>query len=251
MVNPSHTIKDKEIPQWQPLQRVHRFALIQLSSHKRFLLLLFAVLSLLFLLKPRYTERIVALDERIEGDAETLLRICKDFRALSSLHSEFSSPSAREHTAVFITAHDLYNATGLTMLACEMAAARKMNVLMLYVGRNSEGIPFFLRANQFDRVSSCPMTWFDARHEYSSLSMQEMATETVLREVISSSNPSVVISLDDDEDWFVQSLKQVVHWSQPRISSIQLKRSAIPDLHWITTLGPSALAGTVHALASL
>ena len=237
----SHTIKDKEIRRWQPLQRIHRIAVSRLSSHKRVLLLFIAVICLLFLLRPRHTKGVIALNERVEGDEGTLRRIRKDFQALQSRHAEIT-PASGKHTTVFITAHELYNATGLTTLACEMAAARKMNVLMLYVGLNSrEAIPFFLRANQFD--ASCPMTWFDARHAYSSLNEQESATEAVLREVIRSLNPSVVISLDDDADWFMQSLERVVYWHKPSISSIQLKRSALSNLHWMTTLTPSALAG--------
>jgi len=239
----SHTIKDKEIPRWQPLRRVHRMAVLKLSSHKRVLLLLITVICLLFLLRPRHRESLIALDERVEGDEKALRRIRKDFQALQSQHAEMT-PTSGKHTTIFTTAHELYNATGLTALACEMAAARKMNVLMLYVGLNSpESIPFFLRANQFDRGASCPMTWFDARHAYTSLNEQESATEAVLREVIRSLNPSVVISLDDDADWFLQSLERVVYWHKPSISSIQLKRPALSNLHWMTTLSPSALAG--------
>jgi len=243
MMTAFHTIKDKEIPRWQPLQRVHRIAITKLTSHKRTLLLFIAIICLLFLLRPRYTERIISSDEQHEGDEETLQRIRKDFRAFRSRHVEIT-PTWGKHTAVFMTAHELYNATGLTTLACEMAFARKMNVMMMYVGRNSsEDIPFFLTANQFDRGGLCPMTLFDARHAYSSLNEQESATEAVLREVIRSLNPSVVISLDDDVDWFKQSLARLIYWHKPSISSIQLKRSALSNLHWMTTLSPSALAG--------
>jgi hypothetical protein len=243
MMNSSHTIKDKQIPRWQPLQRVHHLARAKISSPKRILLILVVAIGLLLFLQPHYTQHIISRDDRTESDEETLQRIRRDFRSLLTLHAEFA-PTSGKQTAVFVTAHELVNATGLTMLACEMAAARKLNVLMLYVGRNStERVPFFLRANQFDRASSCPMTWFDARHLYSSLNEQESATEVVLREVVRSLNPPVVVSLDDDADWCMESLERVVYWQQPSISSIQLKRSALPNLHWMTQLGSFALAG--------
>jgi hypothetical protein len=242
-MNSSHTIKDKQIPRWQPLQRVHHLALAKVSSPKRILLILIAAIGLLLLLQPHYTQNIIPRDNRSESDDETLERILRDFRSLLTLHAEFA-PTSGKQTAVFVTAHELGNATGLTMLACEMAAARKLNVLMLYVGRNStERVPFFLRENQFDRASACPMTWFDARHGYSSLNDQESATEAVLREVVRSLNPPVVVSLDDDADWCMECLERVVYWKQPSISSIQLKRSALPNLHWMTQLGSFSLAG--------
>ena len=129
------------------------------------------------------------------------------------------------------------------MLACEMATAKNMNVLMVYVGMNSTSkVGNFFRANQFDRTT-CPMAWYDARHQYSSTNVQESATESILKDVVAVLRPSVVVYLEDDEDWFMQSLERVVYWKRPAISLIQLKRTGIQNLRWISSLTPSALAG--------
>ena len=238
-MNVSHTIKDKEISRWQSLQRLPSIALSKLSP-KRLLIVFVVIVCLLFLLSPStYINRTVLNDPKEDDDA-VLFDLRKEIHSMLNARGDFGT----KHVAIFITSHDLYNATSITMLACEMAAARKLNVLMIYAGTNAtEKIPFFLRANQFDRVI-CPMVWFDVRHEYSSLSIQESATETVLRDVVSVLWPSVVVYLDDEKDWVVQSLERVVYWRRPAISLVQLKRAAIQNLRWIASLTPSALAGT-------
>ena len=237
-MNVSHIIKDKEIPRWHPLQRVPRIALSKLSP-RRLLFLLLILATLLLFLTPSYVNRAAIIDPE-ENDEQVLLKFRKEFRSLLSLRGEFSTT---KQNAIFITAHHVYNATGITMLACEMAIAKKLNVLMIFVGMNStEKVAFFLRANQFDRMS-CPMAWYDARHEYSSLNVQESATESILKDVMTVLRPSVVVHLDDEADWFMQSLKQVVYWRRPAISLIQLKRATIQNLRWIGSLTPSALAG--------
>jgi len=53
----------------------------------------------------------------------------------------------------------------------------------------------------------------------------------------------VAVYVEDEEDWIMQVLERVVYWRQPAISLIQLKRGALPNLRWISTLTPSALAG--------
>ena len=237
-MNVSQTIKDKEIPRWHPLQRVSRIALSRLSL-RRLLFLLLILATLLFFLTPSYVNRVAVIDPE-ENDDQVLLELRKEFKSLLSMRGEFSTT---KQNAIFITAHDLYNATGLTMLACEMAMAKKLNVLMIFVGTNStEKVAFFLRANQFDRTT-CPMAWYDARHEYSSLNVQENATESVLKDVVTALQPSAMVYLDDDADWFMQSLERVVYWKRPAISLIQLKRTDIRNLQWIGSLNPSALAG--------
>jgi len=237
-MNVTHTIKDKEISRWHPLQRVPRIALSKLSP-KRIIVLFLILATLLFFLAPTYVNRAVIIDPE-ENDEQVLLELRKEFKFLLSLRGEFSTA---KQNAIFITAHDLYNATGITMLACEMAIAKKLNVLMIFVGMNStEKVGFFLRANQFERTT-CPMACYDARHEYSSLNVQKSATESVLKDVVTALRPSVVVYLDDDADWFTQILKEVVYWRRPAISLIQLKRTTIQNLRWIGSLNPFALAG--------
>jgi hypothetical protein len=231
-------IKDKEIPRWRPLQRLPRIALAKLSL-KRIIILFLAIICFIFLLYPQHVGRNVLKDTKKDDD-EVLLSLRKELHSILNLRGDFST--ARP-VAIFLTAHDLYNATGLTTLACDMAAAKKMNVLMMFVGKNAtEKVPFFLRANQFDRTT-CPMVWLDVRHEYSSLNKQESATEIVLNDVISTLHPSVVVHLDDEVDWFMRSLERVVHFRRPPISLIRLKKATIHNLQWIASLPPSALAG--------
>ena len=235
----SHTIKDKAISRWQPLQRVPRIALSKLSPKRIFILLLVLACFFLFLGPPYFRSRDVT-SELKEADDEVLLSLRKELKSILALRADLSS---NKPAAIFVTAHVLYNASGITTLACDIAAAKKMNVLMMYMGRNSsETVPFFLRANQFDR-STCPIVWFDARHEYESIAKQEGAMEEVLADAVSALNPSVVVYVDDEEDWFLQALKTVVYLRSPRVCRIQLKRSALANLRWIASLNPAALAG--------
>ena len=69
------------------------------------------------------------------------------------------------------------------------------------------------------------------------------ATEEVLAVAVDLTGPAVVVYLDDEEDWFMQSLEKAVYWRRPAISLIQLKRSALANLRWIAELSPSALMG--------
>ena len=101
---------------------------------------------------------------------------------------------------------------------------------------------FWLRANQFIG-STCSLNTLDGRHQYWSTEKQQSATKDILADAIEMLNPSVVVYVDDDEDWFMQSLERVVYWRRPAISLIQLKRNAIPNLRWIASLSPAALAG--------
>src|SRR5271170_3426001 len=169
-MNVSHTtIKDKEIPRWQPLQRV---ALSKLSP-KRLVLLLLALVSLLFFLSSSFITRPTPPDSH-EIDAHVTASLRQQLYATINLRGDFSVTARR--TAIFVTAHGLRNATGLTGLACEMAAAKKMNVLMMFMGGYAtDEIPLFLRANGYDRVS-CPIVWHDARHEYYSRENLKEAT---------------------------------------------------------------------------
>jgi hypothetical protein len=92
-----------------------------------------------------------------------------------NLQGDFSTATP---AAIFLIAHDVYNATGVTTLTCEMAIAKRMSVLMMFVRKNAtEKVPFFLRANEFDRT--CPIVWFYFKHEHSSLNKQESATDSV------------------------------------------------------------------------
>src|SRR5271170_1161290 len=161
-MNVSHTtIKDKEIPRWHPLQRV---ALSKLSP-KRLVLLILALISLLFFLSSSFITRKAPPDPH-ETDAEAAVSIRKQLQSTINIRGDFSM--ATRPTAIFVTAHDLRNATGLTGVACDMAATKRMNVLMVFTGRNAtDDIPLFLRANRLDR-DSCPMVWHDARYQYSS-----------------------------------------------------------------------------------
>jgi hypothetical protein len=233
-----HTIKDKEIPAWRPLQGVPRLALSKLSP-KRIVILLLLSAVLLFFLAPTFFNRAEVIDPE-EKDDDVLLSLRKELKSSLALRGEFSKPKP---AAIFATSHDLYNASGITALACDMAAARQMNVLIMFLGLDSsERVPLFLRAHQFERAT-CPMVWHDARHQYSSIVQQQTATEAILADVLSYLNPSVVVYVDDEEDWFMQSLERVVYWRSPAISLIQLKRTALVNLRWIASLSPSALEG--------
>src|SRR5579864_8154756 len=98
-MNVSHTIKDKEIPRWHPLQRVPRIALSKLSP-KRFLFLLLIIATLLFFLAPSYVNRAAIIDP--EGnDEQVLLELRKEFKSILSLRGEFSTT---KQNAIFITA---------------------------------------------------------------------------------------------------------------------------------------------------
>ena len=155
------------------------------------------------------------------------------------------SPATRP-TAIFTTAHDLRNGTGLTALACDLAAAKKMNVLMMFMGGNStDKVPLFLRANAFDR-RSCPMVWFDARYEYSSRDNLKEATAEILEDAVRFVSPSVIVHVDDEEDWWREILEKSVHSRRTTISLIRLKQAALHNLRWIASLTPHALAGSLR-----
>jgi len=238
-MNVSHTIKDKEIPRWQPLQRVPQIALAKLSP-KRIVLLFLGIATLLFLLSPKSLHKGVILDPE-KQDESILTDLRKELNSLLTLKADFST---QKKSAIILTAHSLSNATGLTSLACDLSHSRKMNILLLFMSQNSSSsLPFWLRANQFVGSSTCPMTWFDARHLYSTMEKQQSATEVILGDMVRLLDPSVVVYVDDEEDWFMQSLERVVYWRRPAISLIQLKRNAIPNLRWIASLSPAALAG--------
>lgn len=158
---------------------------------------------------------------------------------------------ATRPTTMFVTAHDLRNATGLTGLACDMAAAKRMNVLMVFTGGNAtDEIPLFLKANGFDR-DSCPMVWHDARYQYSSRHGIKEATADLLDYASRFVSPSVVMHVDDEEDWFMESLRDSILSRRPSISMIQLKRETLHNLRWISTLTPHALAGCPTHIKSM
>jgi hypothetical protein len=240
MMNVSHTtIKDKEIPRWQPLQRV---ALAKLSP-KRLVLLFLALAFLLFLLSSSLITRPTALDPH-EIDAQATASLRRQLHSTINLRGDFSLTT--RPTAIFVTAHDLRNATGLTGLACDMAAAKKMNVLMMFMGRYAtDQIPLFLRAHGHDRVS-CPIVWHDARHEYYSRENLKEATAEILDDAVRLVSPSVVVYVDDEEEWFMGSLEKSVFWRRSSISLVQLKRAALHNLRWIASLTPHALAGFLY-----
>jgi molybdopterin-guanine dinucleotide biosynthesis protein A len=175
------------------------------------------------------------------GDEEVLVLMRTQLRKV--IASQWDLKSSRP-SIMFATAHALRNASTLTVLACEVAVARKMAVMMIYTGDNSTGsIDFLLHAN---RLEQCPLVWFDARHEYSTIDTQINAAEQVLSDAVNYLKPGVVVSVDDEPDWFVQSLERATYWRRPEISSIQLKRSALRNLRWIATLSPSSLLGITH-----
>jgi hypothetical protein len=239
-MNVSHTIKDKEVLRWQPLQRISRINLPKLTI-KRAILLFLAIVTLTFLLAPSHVGRRPILTAA-EQDEQVATRHRETLKTLVSKRgAEFGQ---LKQTVIFITAQDLYNASGLTALACEFATKKKMNVLLLYAGLNStESIPFSLRANRFDKAT-CPMTWHDARHEFSTIYRQASATEEMVRHALLYLRSATVIHLDDEEEWFIQSIERAVYWRRPSIPVIQLKRDALYNLRWMASLSPSALAGT-------
>ena len=239
-MNVSHTtIKDKEIPRWQPLQRV---ALSKLSP-KRLVLLILALATLLFLLSSSFITGPTPPSSH-EIDTHVTASLRQQLRSMVNLRGDFSLTT--RPTAIFVTAHALHNATGLTGLACEMAAAKKMNVLMVFMGGYAtDKIPMFLRANGFDG-GSCPMVWHDARYEYYSLDNMKEAAAEILDDAVKLVSPSAVVYVDDEEEWFMGSLEKSVFWRRPSISLIQLKRAALHNLRWIASLTPHALAGSPH-----
>lgn len=178
-----------------------------------------------------------------ENDEDILQSLKKELKGLITGSRGDQHHSKQRDTAMFISANTLYNTTTFTDLACEMSLSRKMNVLLLYVGTNSsDTVAFSFRANHRNK-ENCPVIWHDARHEYSSVYKQTTATEEILSEAVELTRPSVVVYLDDEEDWFMQSLEKAVYWRRPAISLIQLKRSALANLRWIAQLSPSALMG--------
>jgi hypothetical protein len=235
----SHTIKDKEIPRWQPLQRIKRLNLPKLTI-KRFVLLFLAIVTSLFVLAPSHIKRIPTLNAEAEDEAVSSRQ--RDTLKNVILQKGLDFGRTRQ-TVVFITGQDLYSSAGLTGLACEFAAKKKVNVLMVFAGLNStEGIPFFLRANQFDK-STCPMLWHDARHEYATIYGQASATEDMVRQTFAFLFRAVIVHIDDEEEWFIQSVERAVYWRRPAIPVIQLKREALHNLRWMASLSSTALAG--------
>lgn len=240
MMNISHsTIKDKEVPRWRPLQRMPHMALGKVSP-KRVVILSLSFIVLFFFITRSFINSDEIVDLK-EADDDVLKALRKELRSILSVKIDRSK---QKPTAMVVTAHTLSNASGITSLACKMASEKKMNVVMIYAGMNAtETVPFFLRANGFGQAT-CPMIWHDARHEYSTIYKQTAAMEDVIGDAISYTNPSVVVYVDDEEDWFMQSLEKSVYWRRPTISLVQLRRTALANLHWIASLSPSALAGT-------
>ena len=239
-MNVSHTIKDKEIPRWRPLQRIPAIRLfVSKLSPKRVIILLLVLATLLFFFRPSYLSSVTIIDSE-ERDDDVLRSLRNELRG--TIAGQWDLKSTKDKV-LFATAHALRNASTFTSLACSMAAAKKVDVMMIYAGINStDTLPFFLRANRLDKAS-CPMVYFDARHEFATVYKQTSAVEDVLSDAVIYTNPSVVVYLEDEPDWFIQSLERATFWRRPAISLIQLRRSALPNLRWIATLSPSALMG--------
>lgn len=230
------TIKDKEVPRWRPLHRIPHGKL----TPKRAILLLFALFLVIFAFTHSFGAGVDILDTE-ENDEDVLRSLKKELKGL--LKTRTDQHSKQRDTAIFVTANTLYNTTRFTDIACEMSLTKKLNVIIMYMGINSsDTVPFAFRANHRDK-SNCPVIWHDARHEYSSVYKQLTATEDILKEAVDLMRPSVVVYLDDEEDWFMQSLEKAVYWRRPAISLIQLKRGALANLRWIAHLSPSALMG--------
>jgi hypothetical protein len=230
------TIKDKEVSRWRPLHRIPHGKL----TPKRLILLLFALFSIIFVFTHSLGRGVDILDTE-ENDDDVLQSLKKELKGLLTTRADHHSK--QRDTAIFVTANTLYNTTRFTDLACEMSLAKKLNVLIMYMGINSsDTVPFTFRANHRDKAN-CPVVWHDARHEYSSVYKQLSATEEILKEAVDLTTPSVVVYLDDEEDWFMQSLEKAVYWRRPAISLIQLKRGALANLRWIASLSPAALVG--------
>ena len=232
------TIKDKEVPRWRPLHRMPHWKL----TPKRTITLLVLLALVIFAFIHSLGRGAVILDTE-ESDEDILRSLKKELKGLLTSTRGAQLHSKQRDTVMFVTANTLYNTTRFTDLACEMSHAKKMNVLLMYVGTNSsDTVAFSFRANYRDKTN-CPLIWHDARYEYSSVYKQIDATEEVLAVAVDLTGPAVVVYLDDEEDWFMQSLEKAVYWRRPAISLIQLKRSALANLRWIAELSPSALMG--------
>jgi hypothetical protein len=235
----SPVIKDKEIPRWRPLRRLSIFAPAKLSP-KRILLLVAALACLFLLLAPSYIRPATIL-EAAGGDDEVISGHRSRVGLTSMLNLRKQSNGGKP-MALFVTSHDLDEVVGLMEIACEMAAAGSLPVFLLFLGRNSKGsVRLFFRANKWDR-KTCPLIYYDGRHQYSSFMEQLSASEDQLRETIMKLDPLLVFHLDGEEDWFMQSLERVVGWQSQIARLIQLKRSALPNLRWIATLSYISLA---------
>src|SRR6202022_1274103 len=126
-MNVSHTIKDKEIPRWQPLQRISRFSRLSPKlTIKRFVLVFLAIATLLILLTPSHVKRIPALTAEEEDDT-VAIRHGEELKDMIS-----RKISLLKQPVIFVTSQDLYNSWGLTALACEFALKGKLNVLMIF-----------------------------------------------------------------------------------------------------------------------
>jgi hypothetical protein len=238
----SHKIKDKEIPRWRPLRKLPRLAASKLSP-KRILILVIALACLLLFLAPSYIRPITVLDGR-GGNDEVVSGRPSRTGLNSTLNLEDLLTGKR--MAIFVTSHDLHESAGLMLTACEMAAAGNIEVFLMFLGRNSAGsVRFFFEANQFDK-ETCPLIYYDGRHEYSSLAEQLSATEGELLEAISKLDPLFIVYLDNEEAWLLHSLERVVYWRRPTINLIQLKRRALSNLRWMATLSVEALAGILN-----
>jgi hypothetical protein len=240
-MNVSRTIKDKEIPRWRPLSRVLRVRTLLASklSPKRVLVLLAALIVVLLFLCSGYFRRgihpsVLINDEDVLSSVRTQLR--------RTIASQWDLKSSKP-SILFVTAHTLRNASALTSLACEIALARKMDVLIIYTASNSSGtIPFFLHANRLER---CPFVWFDARYEYADTYTQISAVEEIISDAVNYVKTGVVVSVDDEPDWFAHCLDRTTYWRQPAIASIQLKRSALANMRWMVHLSSASLKGII------
>jgi hypothetical protein len=209
-------------------------------SPKRIVTTFLIFIILMFILTRSFMHSSDIVDPE-EADDDVLKALRKELRRTLSVGIDLSR---QKPTAMVVTAHTLYNASAITSLACKLAAAKKMNVVMMFAGMNAtDTVPFFLRANGFGKAT-CPIIWHDARHEYSTIYKQTTAMEDIIGDAMTYMNPSVVLYVDDEEDWFMQSLERAVYWRRPAISLIQLKRTALVNLHWVASLSSSALAGT-------
>ena len=237
-MNVSHTtIKDKEIPRWHPLQRV---ALSKLSL-KRLVLLVLALTLLPFLFSSSFITRNI-LPAPHETDAQ--FAASNRNQLLSKVHLRQDFSTATKPTAIFVTARNLLSVTELTGLACDVAATKRMNVLMIFTGADAAmvQIPLLLRLGGFDGYP-CPMVWHDARYQYSSEDGMIEATIELLDYAANLVNPSVVVHIDDEESWFLESVMKSMLSRRQSTSLIQLKRQALHNLRWIGSLTPHALAG--------
>jgi hypothetical protein len=174
------------------------------------------------------------------------------FPALArSLYSTKLEPGAPNNRVLFAAA-GLHSVSDLIPLACDMARQKISSVHFALMGRDQVSIEGIQHVNGIS-AEDCPMTWHDARPDFSSSSTEERMEYAVMAGVDYMNallKPGVVIAHNEefDEGFFWNGVTQ--RTTLRRLPLVGLSTKA-RDVMWMSDLDSSSLGGMAPAILLL